>query len=102
MPDTPQNSPKNKVTQDDPIQSLAEILRDDKLTKEDKQFLFDESKQRFKHRRRMAYIALGGIFLTAIVSGIPNVDLEGTGWVHGTLTPSVHYDVHVRYQGYVM
>ena len=37
---------------------MAEILKDGNLTAEDKQLLFDLARTRFKHRRRMAYIAL--------------------------------------------
>lgn len=42
----------------DPLERMGEILKDEKLSDEQKKYLLQFSATRFKHRRRMAYIAL--------------------------------------------
>ena len=53
------------------------------MTAEDKQLLYNHTKTRFKHRRKMAYIALFGIFIAAGSSAIPGVNIEGINWLYG-------------------
>ena len=40
---------------------MGEILKDEKLSDEQKKYLLQFSATRFKHRRRMAYIALSAV-----------------------------------------
>ena len=49
-----------------PIRLMAEILKDNDLNDEHKQLLYEFAITRFHHRRLMAYISLGGIFLAAL------------------------------------
>ena len=84
MPGTPTVTDTSPGSSQDPVKTLAEILKDKNLTPEDKQLLFDQARTRFKHRRRMAYIALYGMFVVAGVSAIPGVELD-TNWLYPTL-----------------
>lgn len=42
----------------DPVAKLAEILADPKLTEQQKNFLVQQHRTRFKNRRRMAYLSM--------------------------------------------
>ena len=69
MPDTP--TTQNEAGRA-PSRMLAEILRDPDLTKEDKQFLYEFMRNRFWHRRVIAYVALVGILaFSAFAVGSP-------------------------------
>ena len=48
----------------DPIKAMMEIANDPNLTPEDKSALIEFAKNRFRHRRRMAYIALYTLILS--------------------------------------
>ena len=85
MPDTPKIPNKATGANDDPVRALAEILKDEKFTAEDKQLLFDMARTRFKNRRIMAYISLFGILGFALLSAIPNFDIDQINWVYATL-----------------
>ena len=63
---------------------MAEILKDEKLTAEDKQLLHRQAQTRFWHRRMMAYLSLFGLlgFSTYSVVIDPTADVA---WVNGTL-----------------
>ena len=58
MPDTPTTQNESSRA---PSRVLAEILRDPDLTEKDKQFLYEFMRNRFWHRRVIAYVALAGI-----------------------------------------
>ena len=58
MPDTPKT--QNEFSRA-PSRMLAEILWYPDLTQEDKQFLYEFTRNRFWHRRVIAYVALVGI-----------------------------------------
>ena len=58
MPDTPKTQNESSRA---PSRMLAEILKDPDLTEEDKQFLYEFMRNRFWHRRVIAYVALVGI-----------------------------------------
>ena len=85
MPNTPKIPNKANGANDDPVRALAEILKDEKFTAEDKQLLFDMARTRFKNRRIMAYISLFGILGFALLSAIPNFDIDQINWVYATL-----------------
>ena len=85
MPNTPKIPDKASGANDDPVRALAEILKDEKFTAEDKQLLFDMARTRFKNRRIMAYISLFGILGFALLSAIPNFDIDQINWVYATL-----------------
>ena len=66
---------------------MAEILRDEKLTAEDKQLLYRLAKTRFWHRRMMAYIALVGMLGVSGASlFMPEADVA---WINSTLAAVV-------------
>ncbi len=48
----------------DPIASMVEIAENDKLTDQDKTVLIEFAKNRFKNRRRMAYISLYALIVS--------------------------------------
>ena len=61
----------------DPLRIIMEIAENDKLSPQDKMALITRASERFKNRRRMAYIALativvsvGLLFLGAFVDGL--------------------------------
>lgn len=81
MPGAPQFK-QNDESARDPVCSMAEILRDEHLDQTDKEFLYQMSNNRFKHRRRIAYIALFGIFATAGASAVPQVTIDGISWLY--------------------
>ena len=85
MPDTPHNQNESSRS---PIRLMADILRDSALTPEDKQLLYDLAKTRFRHRRRMAYIALAGILLFSLLSVLREPSPDVT-WINTTLAAIV-------------
>ena len=97
MPDTPKIPNKASGSDNDPVKALAEILKDEKLTAEDKQLLFDMARTRFKNRRRMAYISLFGIFGLALLSAVPSVVIDQINWLYAMLAGIVaaYYGVSV-------
>lgn len=61
----------------DPLRIMIEIAENEKLSDEDKTNLIQYSKERFKNRRRMAYIALYALvcslaflFIAAFIDGL--------------------------------
>ena len=87
MPDTPQTKQQSADATKSPIVLMADILRDDKLTAEDKQLLYDLARTRFFHRRLIAYIALAGMFAVAVASFFkPTMDV---GWLNSTFAAIV-------------
>ena len=61
----------------DPLRIMVEIAENDKLSDQDKKNLILYSRQRFKNRKRMAYISLyalvvslGLLFLAAFIDGL--------------------------------
>ena len=50
----------------DPIQVVRDVLKDEGYTEEEKLIIVTMSRDRFKNRRRMAYIALGVLVLGAL------------------------------------
>ena len=71
-----------------PLLVLADILRDEKLTLEDKATLQVTATQRFKHRRIMAYLALAGLLLIGIGDFV-NAEYEPPAWLIGSLVAVV-------------
>ena len=57
---TPQQSPSGQ----DPLRVMIEIVNDPNLAAEDKTQLIEFAKNRFRHRRRMAYTALWALILS--------------------------------------
>ena len=51
-----------------PLRMLADILRDNALTVDDKRIIVDLWKTRFAHRRRMAYISLSALLVLLTVT----------------------------------
>ena len=51
----------------DPIKVMMEIAKDEDLAPADKTQLIEFAKNRFRHRRRMAYIALAALLLSLAV-----------------------------------
>lgn len=87
MPGTPNLKPEPTDATKAPILMMAEILRDDKLTAEDKQQLYDLAKTSFWHRRAMAYIALFGMFAFGLASFFkPEFDVA---WLNATFAAIV-------------
>lgn len=54
-------------TSRDPLERYQEILRDEKLSDDEKRILIEIATRRFKNRQNMAYISLGGILATVAV-----------------------------------
>ena len=82
MPDTPVAHERNEATRS-PVRLMAEILRDDKLSQQDKQLLYDLARTRFQHRRYMAYIALFSLIGFSVSKFFrPDVDIT---WINVTL-----------------
>ena len=50
--------PSGPTSGNDPLERMEEILKDEKLSDEEKNYLLQFSATRFKHRRKMAYVAL--------------------------------------------
>lgn len=50
--------PPRPTSSNDPLERMGEILKDEKLSDEQKNYLIRFSATRFKHRRRIAYTAL--------------------------------------------
>jgi len=63
----------------DPVEVMREILKDDAYTKDEKVLLFMMSRERFRNRRRMAYISLGAIVVAAILLVLA-IMVEAFGW----------------------
>ncbi len=81
MPDTPIQD-RNEAARS-PVRLMAEILRDERLSAEDKQLLYDLARTSFRHRRSMAYIALAGLIGFSIAKFVrPEVDVT---WINTTL-----------------
>lgn len=66
----------------DPLRIMIEIAKDDKLSREDKTRLIMYSLNRFRNRRKMAYIALYGIItslgfllLATLIDGISSSNI---------------------------
>ena len=92
MPNTPMAHERNEATRS-PVRIMAEILRDEQLTPEDKQLLYDLARTRFQHRRYMAYIALFGLIGFSVAKFFkPDVDIT---WINVTLAGvvAVYYGV---------
>jgi len=79
----PQNADTN-----DPVKALAEILKCEKLDENDKQVLHEMAMTRFTHRRHIAYIALFGMFVVAVIEAFAKVDMNSS-WLYPTLTAIV-------------
>ena len=77
-----------------PLRAMAEILRDEKLSADDKQLLYEFAKTRFKHRRYMAYIALVSLIGFSLMKALINPSLDVT-WINTTLAGivAVYYGV---------
>lgn len=87
----------SKVTEDlssepsasqDPLRTLINILKDSELTDSDKKFLIGQAKDRFKVRRRLAYVCLAGIFALGIIDGFSSMDID-LMWTSGPLAAVV-------------
>ena len=92
MPGTPTGPGGNETTRS-PVRMMAEVLRDEKLSAEDKQLLYDLARTRFQHRRYMAYIALFGLIGFSVAKFFrPEVDIT---WINVTLAGivAVYYGV---------
>ena len=85
MPDTPRNGQSESSRS--PLRLMAEILKDDELTEEDKQLLYDMAKTRFWHRRTMAYLSLFGLLGLAAAKYF-NAEFDVT-WISATLSAIV-------------
>ncbi|MDZ7725358.1 MAG: hypothetical protein U5R06_21695 [candidate division KSB1 bacterium] len=85
----------------DPLRIMIEIAESDTLSDADKTNLIEYSKQRFKNRRRMAYLALMTllaslvlVFMAAFIDGLTGSDIltcfkENASlfiWLEGFLT----------------
>lgn len=85
----------------DPLRIMIEIAESDKLTDADKTNLIEYSKQRFKNRRRMAYLALTALLISlalfiiaAFIDGLSGSKILGCFnanqslfiWMEGFLT----------------
>ena len=87
MPGTPNLQLQRTGATNAPVLLMAEILRDDKLSAEDKRLLHDLAKTRFWHRWAMAYIALFGMFAFGVASFFkPGFDVA---WLNVTFTAIV-------------
>ncbi|MCL1038050.1 hypothetical protein L2750_12910 [Shewanella submarina] len=88
----------------DPLRLIIEILKDDKISDEDKTQLIVYSQERFKNRRKMAYASLYAIIgslifmlIAAIVDGFTDSTILAAihqnstmiGWIEGFLTAIV-------------
>ena len=69
---------------DDPIEKYIKIISNKDLDSEEKRWLVDQAKIRFKNRRRMAYIALATIIgsllvvlVGAVVDGVAGTNIVG-------------------------
>lgn len=89
MPDTPIAADNIPSSSQDPIKALAEILKDEGLTAEDKQLLYKHTTTRFRHRRIMAYIALISMIGFGIIDAFFAGDGFDVGWVNSTLAAIV-------------
>ena len=56
--------PQQAPAGDDPIKMMMEIAKDSELAPADKTQLIEFARNRFRHRRRMAYIALAALLLS--------------------------------------
>ena len=56
--------PQQATAGNDPIKTIMEIAKDSDLTPADRTQLIEFAKNRFRHRRRMAYIALAALLLS--------------------------------------
>lgn len=70
------NSPAAK----DPVEVMREVLADERYTPQQKDLLFFMSRERFQNRRKMAYVALTVLVLTA--------GFMGVGWISDVATQS--------------
>jgi hypothetical protein len=64
----------------DPLQVMIEIAKDNDLSDEYKKILLDYSRERFKNRRKMAYISLWTIVLSVVF-------LILAGYIDGIIIP---------------
>ncbi len=80
----PYSISKDQNSSQSPIQTLVEILKDSDLDNEDKKFLIEQAKDRFKVRRRMAYLCLLGIFALGLIDGTSAMQIN-LAWTNGPL-----------------